>query len=195
MRVMGIDQSLSRTGISIWDGKTVVLDKYSSPKRLSWVERSRLVRNYVRKIVNKHSPDVVAIEVPVVGESSSEMLHGLYALIMDALLSKSIPVVAINNQTLKSLVGPKGQKGKSGMVSEAKRLLGSKVKIVHDQADAFFLSHFTRRFWVAWKELEEVQLSPRETAAFFSQETNSKGVCKGILYRRGEFLFLPKKGS
>lgn len=159
---------------------------------MSDVERARKVRNFVRKLVNTHKPALVAIEQPVIGRESSEMLHGLYFLIVDALLSKKCPIVAFHNMSLKKLATGSGKAKKSEMKKAAKDTLGIDMRIVHDEADAFFLAYFAHRFWQSWK-LEESRelLSSVEQELFFSGEKNKSGLKKGIIYRRGESLYLP----
>lgn len=192
VRVLGLDLSYSRTGVSLWNGEVPALSTYSTPKRLNTLDRARKIRNKIRQILNKEKPDLVAIEHPVWGKESSAILHGLYYLVMDAIRSKNVPVVSFFNTTLKRLVGGDAGKSKAAMVKAAKKCLGYDLKMVHDEADAFFLSYFGYRFWHVFQlGTPKETLSEAELEAFFSEETNASGMKKGMIFRRGECLFLP----
>lgn len=214
---MGLDLSYTRTGVCVWDGSFPITSKVSSNPDDPYVYRARQIRDGLAPLVARHSPDLFSIEAPLVHARRAEILTGLCFMVLDHLLPLNRPIVLVSNPRLRSLMGIEQTKdkklSKAVLVAKAQSLLGpSYVKMVHDEADAFLMAYYTRRFWLDWKFPGFGEpLSEAEKDMWYSEELTKKIPKnprkprkrplkieqikkKGVVHRLGEFLFLPTKG-
>ncbi|MDP2726492.1 MAG: hypothetical protein Q8P59_03010, partial [Dehalococcoidia bacterium] len=132
-------------------------------------------------------------------------------------------IIVLSNPSLRKLMGVKQGRGSKALVTKTefkKRIVAMAVELAgpraptfsHDEADAFHLAHCALRFWTDWKrpggsltltkEEQEVWYSEEKVAlrkkksakARKSKTKESPSKRKGVIYRQGEFLFLPEKG-
>lgn len=211
--VMGLDLSYSRTGICLWDGVQARPSNIKTDTSEPYILRARKIALGVMQTLG--DAGLVCIEAPLSHAHRAEILTGLFFMVMDALLDvASLPIVVLPNPSMRKLMGIRQVRGtkvkKSEIVEKAKATIGpSAPKMVHDEADAFFLAYYARRFWCDYRLQESVNLSESERQVWYSEEMTFKvpknpktkkkrrkvPKKKGIIYRQGEFLFLPECGT
>jgi hypothetical protein len=130
MRVVGIDMSLTGTGISDGHNSWVV---GSPPAGQELRARRERIQVAAERILNQADPldgraDLVVVELPVFGGASgrgSFVLErsGLYWAVVGALMDEGVPVVEVVTSTLKRYACSKGNAGKGLMIDAAARRL------------------------------------------------------------------------
>lgn len=218
---MGLDLSYTQTGVCVWDGVQAYPHSVCSDKKKGNIERAQEIRAGIWRLLPRYGPLLFVIEAPLVHAPRAEILTGLFFLVVDRLLHLmemgTWPIrgiVALPNPSMRKLMGVKQGRGskenttkaefKKQIVAQARKTIGSEAPdLSHDEADAFFLAYYGRRFWVDWKG-EGEDLSEAERDVWYSEGPKSKKVKrpqkkvkkpqkKGIIYRQGEFLFLPSE--
>lgn len=226
LKVMGLDLSYTRTGVCVWDGVQALPCSVESSQNLPYIERAQEIRSGIWGAISTHSPDVLCIESPLTHAFRAEMLTGLFYLILDrchyCLTVVGHPlqaIVVLSNPSMRSLMGIRQGRGskdaatktefKKEIVRLARERIGHPIELTHDEADAFHLAYYARRFWLDWKDIEKVALTDSEKGVWYSEEPVTKAPKKprklgkrvrvvtkkkGVIFRQGEFLFLSRKG-
>lgn len=134
LKVVGIDPSVTATGIAFADGSTVTV------KEKGLVGDKRLLFLYLTATSALKGVDLAIIEdVPVAGHGAGH-LGKAQGVIRLALQQQEIPYVAIPPATLKKAATGKGNAKKDAMRSAMEDLVGEQPKSVDDnQVDAWFL--------------------------------------------------------
>jgi Holliday junction resolvasome RuvABC endonuclease subunit len=141
MRIVGLDLSLTRTGIALPDGQTRVL---RPPKGMRGADRMVWIRDAVMSLCGA-AADVVAIETVFQGTKgdTAMKLSGLGWIVRVALYEAGIPYVDVGNSTLKRYATGKGGgpgTDKLAMVAAARTRLGYDTDAPDDnEADALWL--------------------------------------------------------
>lgn len=214
--VLGLDLSFTRTGFSLWDGLRLQVGHFTS-KGPNLVERAQSVRGYIRTTLEGPSferPALISIEQPLTRAFASGPLTGLWFIVMEYLLETGIPIVSLLPSVTRKIIevgslrNLKPSQKKALLVEKAKAMLGANtpLKIIHDEVDAFFAAYVAHRFWRQWKLGQSVNMGAFEHDVWFSDEPAVKvaknprkvrkrppnlSKKKGVIYREGEFLFLP----
>jgi Holliday junction resolvasome RuvABC endonuclease subunit len=134
-RVLGLDVSLTSTGVALPNGRTLVI----CPPRLRPVpERLDHLLNEVRRLVAAHAPQVCAIEGYSLGGLrgiAPVRLAEAGGLVRWALWRRGVPVVDVPPSTLKVYAVGHGHAEKAQMVDAVQRYAPDVV--YDDQADAW----------------------------------------------------------
>lgn len=148
--VIGLDISLSRTGIALWrDGHMTTTSTVSQPiGAQSWDERNTRIVGQARAITgwlqdNTPKPDLAVIEAPILhGPQTgsffdrSGLWHGVYSKLRSS--GWRIPVAVVNVATLKAWATGKGNADKAMMLHAARREWPGIPN--HDEADSAWLA-------------------------------------------------------
>jgi len=135
---MGLDLSLTGTGVALTDGSTALIKTGS----LRGCERLAHIRHEVTSLV--FAPDGAMVHLVVIedyaahspgNEAPKAELHGVILL---ALYDWSIPVALVNPATLKKYATGKGTAKKEDMKLAAYKQFGREFPS-NDECDAFFL--------------------------------------------------------
>ena len=149
MRIMGIDPSLSSTGVGVViDGKTKYWEAIKSSIKEGYTE-DRIVKivERVQELCKKWEIDYIVIEKPIAGAVNGvrtiQDLAGLYYTIACSLMKRGYLVVPCMPSEWKSTVGVVGKKRaeqKKSSVEIASRHIGKKLGIKdNDIADAILI--------------------------------------------------------
>lgn len=132
IRVLGIDPSLTGTGIARPDGSTLILTcKFRGPERLA----------YLRDAIEIHvlGADLVVVEDYAFSRANQAHQIGEWGGVLRLLLHESgVPWVVIAPNTLKKFATGSGGAGKEEMLAAAIRRLGY-TGHSNDEADALWL--------------------------------------------------------
>jgi len=132
MRIMGIDPSISSTGISLPDARTVAV-RPKSKDDLRLTEIGEAVSHWTEL----QRPDLVVIE-DLAGHylgNSARIIPMLHGVIRDRLQVARVPYVKLNPQTLKIFATGHGGADKDEMALAARRRLG-RTYTTDDECDA-----------------------------------------------------------
>lgn len=159
MKIMGIDQSYTSTGIVVAESGLALCAEVVSTERdlddeLDTFKRSIHIRNEIIRAAKDHHVDKVHIEGLSFGSvtNATRNLAGLQYMIVTALIEMDIPVKIIAPTTLKKFATGSGKAKKIDMYDSvatkdpvfAEMTLRSfkKTKGGYDVADAFWLAVF-----------------------------------------------------
>ena len=143
--VLGIDPSLTATGLALPDGQSQV---YKPPKCCNrGMRRLRKIRQKIMGVVEAYQPDLVVIEGYAFGArySHSHSLGELGGAIRLALYEAGVPYIDVPPTVLKMFATGKGNASKEKVLVEAIRRLDFEG---HDnnEADALWLRAFGHTF-------------------------------------------------
>lgn len=148
MRIVGIDPSLTATGIACTCGTSVFSTKKRGPERL--FEISREVLSHATGVCTELGlhPGIVVIEgYSFNSKFKSEFMGELGGCIRMTLWTNRIPYVDIPPAVLKKFATGKGNAPKDAMIAAAIRTFGFKGSN-NNEADAFLLETMGRHaFW------------------------------------------------
>lgn len=138
---LGIDLSLSRTGVAIVKGdKTKTWSVSTTPRMGSTEKRINFIWTSIAEVIDKHSPEYALIEGPAFGKNHSQFVMGeLAGVIKHNLFVRKVPSFdLVPPPTLKKFGTGSGKATKDEML-EAALVIRPQVKN-HDEADALFLA-------------------------------------------------------
>lgn len=142
MRVIGIDPSMTSTGLCAWDGTTSTVRTVARQKD----NRLRVINKAVRDIASTPMPagawivaDLAVVEEPIQfrARRTNAALWMVQAAVRMALMDAWVPYVLVNNQHVKAYAGGGGQ-DKDAMARAAYERDGS-VFASDDECDAWWL--------------------------------------------------------
>lgn len=138
MNVLGVDLSLTATGLALPDGSTKILRS-----RLTGAERLREYRSLLAAelnlLVHRWPLDLVVVEdLPFGHNKSAGPLGMLHGVIRVKLLDEGLRTVLVTPATLKKFACGAGNANKEAVFAAAIRRLGYEG-ISHDEADALWL--------------------------------------------------------
>lgn len=169
VRVVGIDPSLSSTGIALHDSSTRTIRPQAGSS-----DNARRLHQLVTRIdsyIKADRPDLVVIEKVFVGALSKNtvlLLGGLAWCIRQRLFELGVPYADVDNQKLKQYATGAGNASKDDMLSAARQ---SGVAVENDdEADAFFLhamgrSQFSETWEPAFRCVELLEVRARVRAS------------------------------
>lgn len=152
---MGIDQSLTHTGIVVSDKEKGIIDVRgisTKPEEGSIEQRILHIKKEVNEKINLHKPDIIFIESLAyrMNSNNGRLLAGLFFVLLTLFIEKNIRYVIINPKTLKKEVTGNGAASKDDMfklIPEEDLLKIEKLGFVkktskkfEDLVDAYWLS-------------------------------------------------------
>lgn len=154
-RVLSIDQASYISGWSIFDGQELIAyGKYEIEKEKEFDERANLLKNWVREMVIKWEPDLVAIEDIQLQENNNNIMVTTYktlahlqGIIMNCLYNLSQEYIIVHSGHWRNYNQVKGRTKvdkKKSMQLIAKKLYD--VTITNDEADAIGIGRYAARF-------------------------------------------------
>jgi Holliday junction resolvasome RuvABC endonuclease subunit len=135
MRIMGVDPSITRTGISLPDGTTVVV----KPKDKG-DDRLMEIADYVRVLSQANLVDLVVMEdapTRLLGDAGRVLLH-LQGAVRLELKRLPVPYMILSPSTLKKFATGNGSADKTAMALAAFKRLGREYG-TDDECDADWL--------------------------------------------------------
>lgn len=147
MKSLGVDLSLTHTGLVVLDGgklveKRSVLTKPKGKRPIDEIERLQYITEKIVDVIENHSPEIVAIEgIAFMASKTTALaqLAGLNYLVRRELLRRKIPFVIVAPTSLKKFITDKGNAQKDEMMLAIYRRWG--VTITDDnEADAYALA-------------------------------------------------------
>jgi Holliday junction resolvasome RuvABC endonuclease subunit len=132
MRIMGIDPSISSTGISLPSGQTIAIKPRSAGDlRLSEIG------NRITVLLGETSPDLAVVEdlAGTYPGKSARIIPMLHGVIRDRLQLAGVPFVKLNPSTVKIFATGSGSADKDEMALAARRRLG-RIYPTNDECDA-----------------------------------------------------------
>lgn len=153
-KYVGLDLSLTSTGIAIVQAKSPLTDEYSLTTKLvkskgkadadypTQLERVNTIADRIAQVLAEQSPDYVAIEGPSLASRHGRVhqRHGLWWVVYGQVLDRlPCTVEVIPPTTLKKWFTGKGNANKSMMAEVALALVGRPLD-TDDEVDAFALA-------------------------------------------------------
>ena len=150
-RVVGLDVSLTSTGLCVIDGSTIRVRRVPSKPGpdLSLAGRSRRLRGVVQQIwPYVIGADLVAIEGPAYGSKTGSMhdRSGLWWLLAARLTGHGVRVVEITPASLKMYATGSGTADKDRVLAAVIRRYPQVEIMGNDEADALVLAAIARRW-------------------------------------------------
>jgi Holliday junction resolvasome RuvABC endonuclease subunit len=134
LRIMGVDPSLSATGMCLPDNRVLTIKCKSE-----WGDdRLLLIRNVVRRFVIETRPQLVVMEDKLHSSFSAAPLGMVQGVVRAELLDHGVQYVLISPKTLKKFATGNGNADKDDMIAAARRRAGMIFKD-DNQCDAWFL--------------------------------------------------------
>lgn len=123
---MGIDQSLTNTGVTVIKRDFSLLKKHdillsrgiSTGNEYSIEERLNYVRSEIKNIIETHKPDVICMEGLAFRNPNSnngKLLAGLFFVLMDLFVEMKLQYFVVNIKTLKKEISGNGNATKEEM--------------------------------------------------------------------------------
>lgn len=147
--VLGIDPGTRITGYALirWSGKKRIPLDYGCirpPEKLSLHQKYAIIFECVEKLIQKHTPDALAVETQFVSknpQSAIKLGMARASAILPAARSQ-VPIFEYAPTKVKNAVVGKGQASKHQMQGMLKMLLGlDKIPTPEDAADALGIAY------------------------------------------------------
>jgi len=134
LRIMGVDPSLSATGMCLPDNRVLTIKCKSD-----WGDdRLLLIRNVLRRFVIETRPQLVVMEDKLHSTYSAASLGMVQGVVRAELLDHSVQYVLVSPKTLKKFATDNGNADKDAMIAAARRRAGMIFKD-DNQCDAWWL--------------------------------------------------------
>ncbi len=147
MTILGIDTSLRSSGYGVLQtegSRMCALDagRIRNPPKLSLSECLRVIHARVVELVERHSPDVVAIESVIYGKNAGTMLvlGEARGAVITAAADAGLPVYEYEPRRVKMAVCGNGLAEKGQVQRMIKTLLGLEYLPQNDAADALAIA-------------------------------------------------------
>lgn len=134
MKIIGLDLSITATGVALPDGTTWTLATRTGEG--DW--RLEVIAASIRQYVELHRADVVVIEGPVVRSSAATVIGMVHGAVRVELLRAKVPYVIVSPATLKKFATGKGTADKTAMALAAFKRAGREFPD-DNQCDAWWL--------------------------------------------------------
>lgn len=142
-RIMGLDVSLTATGVALAEGSTTGAEVFTICPKTKGVHRMIEVRERILDAHLNCRPDLVVIEAPSLGASKSshaKEMGGIWWFVRVSLYEFcDTPVVEVPPSTLKKYATGKGNANKERVLVEAVKRLGYDGSD-HNESDALWLA-------------------------------------------------------
>lgn len=199
MIIIGIDPSLSNTGIVIINEKEEVIlaRRVSTKPGEILVKRVMYITAEVSKIIDEYNPDLVSIESPSFGSFASETLNVLFNFILHLIWMRGIfttsPSPTQNHKYIKGyrkLCGLKqvDKLQKKDIQEAIKHKTGQKLS--SDESDAYWIALSGFRLKNLMDNIITVEdLTPTEKDLYISTLKNNKKNPRGMMYNPGQAFY------
>lgn len=146
MIILGIDPSLTSTGICVMFKQGEVVENYAVQLKAKGTERLALFRNHFQSITNEHHDVRAFIEGYAFGANNQrEALGELGGIIRLTLYDEEINTIVIPPTMLKKFATGKGNADKIAMAVALEKQFQLEYP-TSDQTDAFWLATFGRAY-------------------------------------------------
>lgn len=146
MIIMGLDVSLTSTGLVVWDGESVLkhlVIKPPGPQKACFEKRADYIILCIELQIEAWQPDLVVIEAPSYGPSPPIGLWQIYGIVKHFLWGIEQPFYdAIAPTALKKSFTGSGRASKDDMIAVARQWLPDLTSKDDDVADALALAQY-----------------------------------------------------
>ena len=127
MILMGVDQSLTGTGITIWDGKAFSYSLLETKKEkdtkapsIDYTRRLMKIKHLVKQFITDNKVELIAIEGMSFGSTGRIIfeLGGLSHILRELFVEEGVDFIVIPPTTLKKFWTGKGTANKGMMIEE-----------------------------------------------------------------------------
>jgi len=170
---LGLDLSLRHTGIAIVNEEKFVKSEIIDCSVLRGMERIKVIRETIKKVLEEYKPELTAIENYAFGCRGRAVfnLGELGGVIRFTLYSLKIPYIEIAPMTAKKFLTGKGNAEKNQMLMYA--LKNYKLEFDNDnECDAFALALMTRA--VSTKDLSGLKKFQKEVVKNYMEREHEK---------------------
>ena len=200
MIILGVDPSLTSTGIVVLDKSGVLIHRevlHTKPqigkgkdKRDTWVvERLLTQKARIEDIFKKFEITDVCIEAPLQGSYSTEILYAVQMFYHAACYQAGVRTLWINNTAWKGLnnIPTKSGAAKLASIDLARKLLNQTTgKFSDHEADAYHVARCGKRFLELLDGIiEESDLTPQERSTYLKSHTMTRGKNIGQVNKTG----------
>lgn len=201
--VLGLDPSLANTGWVVFGPKGIVergvcktapRDRRGNPVLI--ISRLQGTRDFLAGLISYYGIKIVGAEQAILNVSSSETLTALTYFLQDLCKNKMTDLVYWSPLTIKTYGTDNHRATKKEMIEAAKKDSKCSAKMVEHEADAYFTSKITYRFYEYINgRLPYSKLTEKEKHAIWFEKTITRGPRKGtvdqkgVLTRWGEYYF------
>jgi Holliday junction resolvasome RuvABC endonuclease subunit len=166
-----------------------------------FVQRLIMQRERLRHLLTSNNIKFVAMEAPIWGDNSTELLYALHQFFHEVFLELKIYLIYLQPSTVKKYAYPDMDPdniSKSHMTHAAKKELDLMNKRFSEhEADAYFVGKIGLKYyqWLFLKKFSDHELSEAEQHLFCGKHTFVKGIKKGIteytgiIYRENERFY------
>lgn len=142
LKVMGLDLSITATGVCMPSGATITLSVPGGAK--AGDTRLVSIRDYIRESLRIQPADLVAIEGPVTRTNTATVSGMVHGAVRTALMDAGVPYALVPPATLKAYATGKGNADKTAMALAAFKRSGREFPD-DNQCDAA---------WLRWAALD-----------------------------------------
>jgi len=193
---LGIDQSLSNTGVVILDGSNFTVlfkDRFGTKPNEYLVKRIKYLSERVGEIVTSYNPDIVSIESTSYGSFASETLQALYQFMLNELWYREKLVCSPAPRQVHKFMQ---EWARSNSIQYPQKLKkkdivclansASDVKFRQDEADAYWIARIGIAFMQAFNGESITDLFSKE---MLSSEKVVKDHKKGMIFNEGQAFY------
>jgi len=188
--ILGCDLSMTSFGWFLNDGKKKLTYGSFKTKPTDGIDLKRFMiqRDRFVNIINDHKLDHIGIEKPFLRSYNTEKLYALHQFILEVCYTRHIKIVYITPAQIKQFVTGNHKAEKNAMVMKTREHLGfTREKINNDEADAYWVSYISSRFWqLYYGEIKEEDLEDREKFIFIKNKSKKPG----ILYKENDDFYM-----
>jgi hypothetical protein len=207
--IIGIDPSITHCGFVLLDETKTGKDAFirsgvymAPPAGNLFVQRLILQRERLRILLESNNIKFVAMEAPIWGEFSTELLYALHQFFHEVFLELKVYLIYLQPSTVKKYAYPDMDPDnitKGLMTHAAKKeldLLNTRGFSEHE-SDAYFVGKIGLKYyqWLFLKKFSDNDLTEIEQHLFCGKHTYVKGIKKGIteytgiIYRENERFY------
>ncbi len=141
MIVLGLDPSLTGTGLSVVDNDNLLFSECYKPKNKTGPKRLIEIRHKISEVIDKYQPELICLEGYSFGSRGRALfqigeLGGLIRVLMH---KTGIKWIEVTPSQVKKFATGKGNCGKDIILQQVYRRWGMEFK-TSDEADAFVLA-------------------------------------------------------
>ena len=188
--VLGCDLSMTSFGWFLNDGKKKQSYGSFKTKPTDGVDLKRYMiqRDRFVNLINDYKIDHIGIEKPFLKSYNTEKLYALHQFILEVCYTRHIKIVYITPAQIKQYATGNHLAEKNAMVMKTREVLGfTREKINNDEADAYWVSQISSRFWqLYYGEITEEDLTEKEKFIFIKNKSRKPGT----LYRENDDFYI-----
>jgi len=206
--IIGIDPSITHCGYVLLDeaktGKEALVSTgvfKTAPSEGLFVQRLILQRERLRHLLVSNKIKFVAMEAPIWGSGSTELLYALHQFFHEVFLDHAVYLIYLQPSTVKKYAYPDMDPDnitKAHMTLAARKELDIMGKRFSEhEADAYFIGKIGLKYyqWLFMKKFSDSDLTEIEQNLFCGKHSyvrgNKKGITEytGIIYRENERFY------